>query len=60
MNEALKTAALAYATALVEFYEMEEHCKTSTLQQDHSALRNARNALYTAQDALDTLARCSV
>jgi hypothetical protein len=48
--------AQQYAEALVEFHELDQHVKTAgtnALRQDVSVLREARDAMYVAQSALD-------
>jgi len=53
MNQEVETLAMAYAQLLIEYHVLEQHCKTSDLQQDKAAFRNARDAMYDAQNALD-------
>jgi hypothetical protein len=48
--------AQRYAEALVEFHELDQHVRAAgdqALRQDVSALREARDAMYVAQQALD-------
>ena len=45
-----------YAETLVEFYELDQHVRAAgehALRQDVSALRDARDTMYAAQQALD-------
>ena len=46
--------ALTYAAALVEFYATAKWTKDSDLHQDKVAQRKARDAMYNAQEALNT------
>ena len=48
--------AQQYAEALVEFHALDQHVRAAgeqALRQDVSALRDARDAMYAAQLALD-------
>jgi hypothetical protein len=60
MTYTVQELALQYAERLVEFHELDQHVREAgehALRSDVAELRMARDAMYDAQDALNTAAQ---